>query len=51
VDCIHWVDYTELRELEIERQHQVITLPGDPIKVSTKPRRKGTRTGERRNRR
>ncbi|MDY7013010.1 MAG: ferredoxin [Cyanobacteriota bacterium] len=24
VDCIHWVDYTELKQLEEERQHQVI---------------------------
>jgi ferredoxin len=47
VDCIHWVDYTELGQLEIERQHQVVTLPGDPIKVSAKPRRKGNRTSAR----
>ncbi len=30
VDCIHWVDYQELKQLEAERQHQVITLPGSP---------------------
>jgi ferredoxin len=31
VDCIHWVDYTELRELEEERKYQVIPLPGFPV--------------------
>ena len=34
VDCIHWVDYTELKRLEIERQDQVIPLPGFPIDYS-----------------
>ena len=24
VDCIHWVDYTELKKLEAEREYQVI---------------------------
>ncbi len=28
VDCIHWVDYTRLKQLELERQDQVIVLPG-----------------------
>jgi ferredoxin len=31
VDCIHWVDYTELKTLEAERQFQVIPLIGFPI--------------------
>lgn len=31
VDCIHWVDYTELKKLEEERQFQVIPLIGFPI--------------------
>ncbi|HEY9857924.1 MAG TPA: ferredoxin, partial [Candidatus Obscuribacterales bacterium] len=31
VDCIHWVDYTELRQLEEERKYQVIPLPGFPV--------------------
>ena len=31
VDCIHWVDYTELRHLETERQHQVIPVAGFPV--------------------
>ena len=30
VDCIHWVDYTELKQLEEERKHQIIPLPGTP---------------------
>ncbi len=31
VDCIHWVDYTELRRLEEERKYQVIPVAGFPI--------------------
>lgn len=31
VDCIHWVNYTELRQLEEERQYQVIPTAGFPI--------------------
>jgi ferredoxin len=31
VDCIHWVDYTELKQLEKERQHQVIPIAGFPV--------------------
>lgn len=31
VDCIHWVDYTELKKLEAERQYQVIPMAGFPI--------------------
>lgn len=34
VDCIHWVDYTELKALEDERQYQVIPLAGFPIDYS-----------------
>ncbi|NJK38915.1 MAG: ferredoxin [Oscillatoriales cyanobacterium RM2_1_1] len=30
VDCIHWIDYTELPYLEAERQQQVITTVGFP---------------------
>ncbi len=33
VNCIHWVDYTRLKGLELQRQDQVITLPSDPIRV------------------
>jgi len=31
VDCIHWVDYTELRQLESERKYQVMPTVGFPI--------------------
>jgi ferredoxin len=43
VDCIHWVDYTELKCLEEERQYQVIPLVGYPIEqavIATQTRRK-----------
>jgi ferredoxin len=31
VNCIHWVDYTELKQLETERQYQVIPIAGFPV--------------------
>ncbi|WP_071518410.1 ferredoxin [Geitlerinema sp. PCC 9228] len=31
VNCIHWVDYEELKRLEAERQYQVIPIAGIPI--------------------
>jgi len=31
VDCIHRLDYTELKQLEKERIHQVIPLAGFPV--------------------
>ena len=32
VDCIHWVDYTELKRLEQDRQYQVIPpVVGHPV--------------------
>lgn len=31
VDCIHWVDYTELKHLEEERLYQVIPVAGFPV--------------------
>lgn len=34
VDCIHWVDYTELKQLESDRQFQVIPRAGAPIDQS-----------------
>lgn len=43
VNCIHWVDYTELKQLEEDRQYQVIPVPGFPVNsavMSTKIRRK-----------
>lgn len=34
VDCIHWVDYTELHQLEEERKYQVIPVIGFPVDSS-----------------
>ncbi len=34
VDCIHWVDYTELKQLEAERQYQTIPIVGFPANSS-----------------
>lgn len=31
VDCIHWLDYTEVKKREEERQFQVIPLAGYPV--------------------
>jgi ferredoxin len=31
VDCIHWVDYTALKNLEEERKYQVIPVVGYPV--------------------
>jgi ferredoxin len=43
VDCIHWVSYTELKQLEAERQFQVIPLPGFPVDPSVANRRRKPR--------
>ncbi|QEQ00640.1 ferredoxin [Thermosynechococcus sp. CL-1] len=40
VDCIHWVDYTELKRLEKERLEQVVPLAGFPIDPATTHRKK-----------
>jgi ferredoxin len=31
VDCIYWLDYTEIRHLEQERKYQVIPIAGFPV--------------------
>lgn len=31
VDCIHWLDYTELKKMEEERKFQVIPVVGYPV--------------------
>lgn len=31
VDCIHWIPYAELKQLEIERRYQVIPVAGFPV--------------------
>ena len=33
VNCINWVDYTELKRLEVERQDQVIPVVGFPVEA------------------
>ena len=46
VDCIHWVDYTEVKQLEAERLYQVIPVIGYPLNpsiVSAEMRRKKQR--------
>ncbi|AFY36371.1 ferredoxin [Calothrix sp. PCC 7507] len=43
VDCIHWLDYTELRKLEEDRKYQVIPVVGYPVEhavAATERRRK-----------
>ncbi|MEC4891443.1 MAG: ferredoxin [Oscillatoria sp. PMC 1051.18] len=34
VNCIHWVDYTELKQLEEDRKYQVIPTVGFPVDSS-----------------
>lgn len=46
VDCIHWADYTEVKQLETERSYQVVPLAGFPIDrsvLSAEVRRKKQR--------
>lgn len=31
VNCIHWLDYTELKKVEKEREYQVIPIVGFPV--------------------
>jgi ferredoxin len=43
VNCIQWVDYTELQRLEAERQYQEIPIAGFPVDraaIAVKMRRK-----------
>lgn len=43
VDCIHWLDYTKVKQLETERSYQVIPVAGfpvDPSVISAQVRRK-----------
>ena len=45
VDCIHWVDYTEMRKLEEERKYQVIPVVGFPVDRALVNRNKKKRKG------
>lgn len=40
VDCIHWIDYTDLKKLEEERKYQVIPVAGFPVDRALVNRRK-----------
>lgn len=40
VDCIYWVDYTELKKLEEERRYQVMPIAGYPVDASVRKQRK-----------
>ncbi len=41
VDCIHWVDYTELKNLETDRKFQEVNILGSPVPATYKRRPKG----------
>ncbi|VXD16364.1 Ferredoxin [Planktothrix serta PCC 8927] len=40
VNCIHWVNYTELKRLEAERQDQVIPVVGFPVEAAMAHRKR-----------
>jgi ferredoxin len=40
VDCIHWLDYTEVKQREEERKYQVIPIAGFPVDGSRVKRRR-----------
>jgi ferredoxin len=41
VNCIHWVDYTEMKRLEAERREQILAPVGFPVeRVSARKRSK-----------
>ena len=40
VDCIHWVDYTNLKQLEEDRKYQVIQNLGLPVAYTPPKRRR-----------
>lgn len=42
VDCIQWVDYTKLQQLEEERRHQVIPVAGFPVSQALMRRKSRT---------
>lgn len=43
VDCIHWVDYTELKHLEEERKYQIVQPLGLPLSQNTSGRHRKQR--------
>ncbi len=40
VDCIHWMDYTEVARLEQERPYQVVTMIGLPTDAGSRRRKR-----------
>ncbi|MGF1512919.1 MAG: ferredoxin [Elainellaceae cyanobacterium] len=38
VDCIHWIDYTELKRMEQQRRYQTVKPVGFPVKQSAAER-------------
>jgi ferredoxin len=40
VDCIHWLDYTEVKQREEERKYQVIPVAGFPVDKSLVKRKR-----------
>jgi ferredoxin len=47
VDCIHWVDYTELKNLEEERKYQVVPIAGFPISAASIREKRGLKRKKR----
>ena len=45
VDCIHWVDYSELKQLETERRDQVIPIVGFPAAAGIAHRKRKKKKG------
>jgi ferredoxin len=50
VDCIHWLDYTEVKKREDERQFQVIPLAGYPVEEAVVAAHRRRRKQEKLNR-
>jgi ferredoxin len=40
VDCIHWMDYTEVKRLEQQRKYQVIPMIGIPADAGVSQRKR-----------
>lgn len=38
VDCIHWMDYTALKQKEMDRQYEVVNILGSPVAATYKRR-------------
>jgi ferredoxin len=41
VDCIEWVDYTQLKQLESDRKFQTVNILGSPVPATYRRRQKG----------